>query len=117
MGDTRTVATLYYNRSAAYRRKGEFEQALEDINMSLVLHPKWCKALHRRGILLLENERYAEALTELKVVQRADPTFDDDLEVWLRRAHHWLSKPKGETNYYLLMQLPMDATPEDVKQQ
>jgi len=115
--DTRTCATLYYNRSAAQRRKGEFDQALEDANMSLVLHPKWCKALYRRGILLLECGRYAEALTELKVVQRADPTFDDELESWLRRAHHWLSKPKGSVNYYRFMQLPMDASREEIRKQ
>ena len=98
--DTRTVATLYYNRSAAWRRKGEFEKALDDANMSLALHPKWTKALYRRGILLLECGRYAEALTELKVVQRADPTFDDDLQDWLRRAHNWLAKPKHTQNFY-----------------
>ena len=98
--DTRTVATLYYNRSAAWRRKGEFEKALGDANMALALHPKWTKALYRRGILLLECGRYAEALTELKVVQRADPTFDDDLQDWLRRAHNWLAKPKHAQNFY-----------------
>lgn len=37
------------------------------------------------------------------MVQRADPTFDDDLQDWLRRAHNWLSKPKGTTNYYKLL--------------
>ena len=37
---------------------------------------------------------------ELKVVQRADPTFDDDLQDWLRRAHCWLAKPKGTKNFY-----------------
>eukprot|EP00913_Durusdinium_trenchii_P031247 g29256.t1 len=115
--DTRTVATLYYNRSAALRKKGEFEKALDDANMALALHPKWTKALYRRGILLLECGRYAEALTELKVVQRADPTFDDDLQDWLRRAHNWLSKPKGTTNYYKLMALPMDASKDDIRKQ
>merc|ERR1711920_960026 len=115
--DTRTCATLCYNRSAAYRRSGEFEQALDDANMALNLHPKWAKALYRRGILLLECGRYAEALTELKVVQRADPTFDDDLEAWLRRAHNWLAKPRGEVNYYRFMRLPMDASKEDIKKQ
>eukprot|EP00435_Cladocopium_sp_Y103_P063490 s554_g25.t1 len=115
--DTRTVATLYYNRSAAWRRKGEFEKALDDANMALALHPKWTKALYRRGILLLECGRYAEALTELKVVQRADPTFDDDLQDWLRRAHNWLAKPKHTQNFYRFMNLPMDATKEDIKKQ
>jgi len=115
--DTRTIATLHYNRSAAYRKKGDFERALQDVDTSLALHPKWAKALYRRGILLLENGRYAEALTELKTVQRADPTFDDDLEVWLRRAHNWMSKPKGEFNYYKFMRVPMDATKEEIKKQ
>lgn len=115
--DTRTVATLYYNRSAALRKRGEFEKALDDANMCLALHPKWTKALYRRGILLLECGRYAEALTELKVVQRADPTFDDDLEDWLRRAHHWLAKPKHERNYYRFMSLPMDSSKEDIRKQ
>lgn len=127
--DTRMVATLYYNRSAALRRKGDFEKALEDANMALAtrlfaslltakaLHPKWTKALYRRGILLLECGRYAEALTELKVVQRADPTFDDDLQDWLRRAHNWLAKPKGSKNFYKFMGLPMDSTKDDIKKQ
>lgn len=115
--DTRTVATLYFNRSAAYRRRGEFKKALEDVDMSLVLHPKWCKALYRRGILLLENDRFAEGLTELKVVQRADPTFDVDLETWLQRAHNWMSKPRGERNHYKFMRLPMDSSKDDIRKQ
>jgi len=115
--DTRAVATLYYNRSAAYRKKGEFEQALEDVNTSLALNPRWAKALYRRGILLLECGRASEALTELKVVQRADPTFDDDLETWLRRAHNWMSKKPEEVNYYEFMRLPMDSSQDDVRKQ
>lgn len=115
--DTRTCATLHFNRASAHRRSGDFEQALQDSNLALNLHPKWCKALYRRGILLLECGRYAEALTELKVVQRADPTFDDDLEDWLRRAHNWLAKPQGEINYYRLMRLPMDSSKDDIKKQ
>jgi len=115
--DTRTCATLYFNRSAAHRRRGDFEAALEDVNMALALHPKWCKALYRRGMLLLECGRYAEALTELKVVQRADPTFDDELEDWLRRAHCWLAKPRGEVNYYRFMRLPMDCNKEELRKQ
>eukprot|EP00419_Tripos_fusus_P004120 CAMPEP_0172673788 /NCGR_PEP_ID=MMETSP1074-20121228/12368_1 /TAXON_ID=2916 /ORGANISM="Ceratium fusus, Strain PA161109" /LENGTH=532 /DNA_ID=CAMNT_0013491141 /DNA_START=53 /DNA_END=1648 /DNA_ORIENTATION=- len=115
--DIRTVAILYCSRSDAYRRQGAFEKALEDINMSLVLQPRWCKALYCRGILLLENGRCAEALTELKVVQRTDPDFDIELETWLRRAHNWLSKPEGEANHYWLMQLPMDASRDDIRKQ
>lgn len=115
--DVRAISTLYYNRSAAYRRCGEFQQALEDVNLCLALHPKWAKGLYRRGILLLECGRAAEALTELKVVQRADPTFDEELDNWIRRAHNWLAKPKGEENYYLFMRLPLDATKDDLKKQ
>jgi len=115
--DTRTCATLYYNRSAASRKLGEFEKALEDANLALNLNPKWCKALYRRGVLLLEVGRYAEALTELKVVQRADPTFDDQLDNWLRRAHNFLGKPREERNFYQFMRLPMDSSTEDIKKQ
>jgi len=115
--DTRTCATLYYNRSAAYRRRGDFDTALEDVNLALALHPKWAKALYRRGMLLLECGRYGEALTEFKVVQRADPTFDDDLDDWLRRAHNWLAKPRGAVNYYQFMRLPMDSSKEEIRKQ
>lgn len=115
--DARTVAILHYNRSAAYRKRGEFQKALDDVNTALALHPKWAKALYRRAILLLECGRTAEALTELKIVQRTDPLFHEDLEDWLRRAHNWLAKPRGEPNYYELMQLPMDATADDVRRQ
>jgi len=113
--DTRTVATLYCSRSTAYRIRGEFEKALDDINMSLVFQPRWCKALYCRGILLLDSGRFAEALTELKVVQRTDPDFDIELENWLRRAHNWMSKPESGTNHYQLMQLPMDASSDDIR--
>jgi len=51
------------------------------------------------------------------VVQRADSTFDDDLEDWLRRAHNWLAKREGEVNYYQFMRLPMDSTKDDIKKQ
>jgi len=115
--DTLTVSTLYYNRSAAYRKKGEFQRALQDANTSLALHPKWAKALYRRGILLLECDRPAEALTELKTVQRADPTFDEDLEAWLRRAHNWMSKASDEKNYYKFMGIPMDSSREEIRKQ
>ncbi|CAE7867084.1 unnamed protein product, partial [Symbiodinium microadriaticum] len=77
--DTRTVATLYYNRSAALRKRGEFEKALDDALFTVAAYCYWSTSDARCG-------RYAEALTELKVVQRADPTFDDDLEEKIRKA-------------------------------
>lgn len=49
-------------------------EALDDVNLSLALHPKWCKALYRRAMLLLECGRYAEALTEFKAAQ---PLLED----------------------------------------
>jgi tetratricopeptide (TPR) repeat protein len=115
--DTFTVATLYYNRSAVHRKNGDIQHALEDVNASLALRPRWAKALYRRGIVLLECGRSAEALTELKTVQRADPTFDEDLETWLRRAHHWLSKAQDEKDYYRFLRIPMDSSKDDIRRQ
>lgn len=115
--DTRTVAALHYNRSAALRQLGEFEAALQDTNAALALQPRWTKALYRRAILLLECGRAAEALTEFKVVQRADPTFDAELETWLRRSHNALPRRAGQFNPYRAMRLPMDATNEDMRAQ
>jgi len=115
--DTITCAQLHYNRSTAHRRQGEFQQALQDANTALALRPGWAKGLYRRGVLLLECGRPAEALTELKVAQRSDPCLDEDLESWIRRAHHWLARPKGEPNHYLRMRLPMDATRDEIKSQ
>eukprot|EP00927_Polykrikos_kofoidii_P031560 TRINITY_DN27114_c0_g1_i1.p1 TRINITY_DN27114_c0_g1~~TRINITY_DN27114_c0_g1_i1.p1 ORF type:complete len:665 (-),score=127.97 TRINITY_DN27114_c0_g1_i1:30-1991(-) len=115
--DIRTLANLHYNRSSAYRKLGEFSKALEDVESALALNPRWTKALYRRGILLLESGRAAEALTDLKVVQRADPLFDADLDNWLRRAHNWLAKHASSTNYYEFMRVPMDATQDDIRKQ
>mmetsp|Transcript_43940 Transcript_43940/g.79013 ORF Transcript_43940/g.79013 Transcript_43940/m.79013 type:complete len:527 (-) Transcript_43940:116-1696(-) len=115
--DAHTCAELYYNRSAAYRRHGEFAKALEDANTALALHPRWAKALYRRGIALLECGRPAEALQDLKTVQRTDPTLELDLEDWIRRAHNFLGKPKDSKMHYQFMRLPLDATREEIKRQ
>eukprot|EP00929_Paragymnodinium_shiwhaense_P039271 TRINITY_DN20653_c0_g1_i1.p1 TRINITY_DN20653_c0_g1~~TRINITY_DN20653_c0_g1_i1.p1 ORF type:complete len:590 (+),score=115.03 TRINITY_DN20653_c0_g1_i1:85-1854(+) len=113
----RTLATMHYNRSSCFRKLGEFDKALDDVNLALSLRPQWAKALYRRGVLLLETGRAAEALTELKLVQRADPTLEDDLEDWLRRAHNFLSRPSSGPTHYQLLQVPMDASKEDLKRQ
>lgn len=115
--DVHAVSLLHHCRSTVLRRCGDFAQGLEDVNVALSLRPKWTKGLYLRGKLLLELGRPAEALTELKTVQRADPTFDEHLEDWLRRAHCWLAKPQSEKNHYAIMRLPMDSSKDEIKRQ
>eukprot|EP00746_Dinoflagellata_sp_MGD_P115790 gnl/MRDRNA2_/MRDRNA2_51786_c0_seq1.p1 gnl/MRDRNA2_/MRDRNA2_51786_c0~~gnl/MRDRNA2_/MRDRNA2_51786_c0_seq1.p1 ORF type:complete len:600 (+),score=152.36 gnl/MRDRNA2_/MRDRNA2_51786_c0_seq1:102-1901(+) len=114
--DNLSIATLHCNRSAAYRKRCDYELALADANTALALRPKYVKALFRRGCCLVEMGRAAEGLTELKVVQRADHTLET-LDDWLRRAHCWLAKPKSEitNNHYKLLRAPMDSTQEELR--
>jgi len=50
------------NRSNAYFKNKQYDQALEDANRSIALKPDWGKAYFRRGMVLTARENYEEAL-------------------------------------------------------
>lgn len=110
--DREMAAAVLGNRSAARRKLAMYDDALADAEESLRLWPGYTKARFRRALVLMQFERYAEALADLRVVQREDPSIAG-LSEWVLRAEHWgASKQK---NHYVVLGAPMDATPEEIK--
>mmetsp|Transcript_2753 Transcript_2753/g.9285 ORF Transcript_2753/g.9285 Transcript_2753/m.9285 type:complete len:189 (-) Transcript_2753:33-599(-) len=78
-----------------------------------MLSPKYVKARFRRGLALLELERYKEAHEELSQAKRQDPKLPG-VDDWIERAQHW-SAHSGHKNHYGALGVCMDATPEEIK--
>lgn len=109
--DRETLAAVLGNRSAANRKLAHFEDALADAEESLRLSPSYVKATFRRGLALMELDRYQEALIDLKHVEKVDPKVGG-LTEWVLRASHWVRA--RQKNHYATLGLPMDASQADI---
>lgn len=110
--DREMSAAILGNRSAAHRKLAKPEAALSDADESKMLNPSYQKALFRRGLALLELERWDEALTDLRAFKIADPKTAG-IDDWIERAQHWsFRKPRS---HYAALGVPIDATADDIK--
>lgn len=64
---------FYSNRSAAYTKKGDYENALKDAHKTVELKPDWGKGYSRLGASLSYLQRYEEALEAYKDGLKHDP--------------------------------------------
>jgi len=106
-------ASLFCNRSAAQHKRGRLQAALEDANAALTLTPNYAKALFRRGMLRMDLERYAAALSDFDAVAQVAPGFIG-LPEYRKRARCWVQRPPVR-NYYALLGVPFDVTDNDLK--
>jgi tetratricopeptide (TPR) repeat protein len=65
--------TLFGNRSGAYLKLGQNEEALADANSAIALKPSWLKPYHRKACALQALERYAEAVEAYEKAVLLDP--------------------------------------------
>lgn len=68
-----TNHVFYSNRTAAYTKKGDYENALKDAKKTVELKSDWGKGYSRLGATLSYLERYSEALEAYKDGLKHDP--------------------------------------------
>lgn len=64
---------FFTNRSTAYFKMKKFDKSLRDANKAIKCDPKWAKGFYRKGMVLLETEKYKDALEALEVASKLAP--------------------------------------------
>lgn len=71
-------------RGVVYYAKGQNDLAMKDFNQALEIDPKFGKAYYQRGMIFENQEKYAQAVTELKKAKSlgygVDPVFIESVE-------------------------------------
>jgi stress-induced-phosphoprotein 1 len=57
---------LYSNRSAAYLKAGQLQEALKDAEKTIEISPTWAKGYSRQGAVLTYMQKYPEAFEAYK---------------------------------------------------
>lgn len=97
-----TNHVFYSNRSAAYAKKGDFENALKDGKKTTEVKPDWGKGYSRLGAALSYLNRDTEALEAYQQGLKVDPnnaqlkTALDELESKLGRLNNPFADPNLE---------------------
>lgn len=78
-------ATLLHNKAIAWIKLGNNDKALSALNQSVKQHPKYLKALVRRGDLKVTMKQFDEAVTDFVTVKESDPQYKD-IEQKLKNA-------------------------------
>lgn len=64
---------LFSNRSAAYAKAGQYENALKDADETIALNPQWSKGYSRKGSALSYMQKYVEAFEVYQKGLEIDP--------------------------------------------
>jgi tetratricopeptide (TPR) repeat protein len=87
---------FYAARASEYRRQGEYEQALADINTAIAKRDGVQDTLNSRADVLMELDRYDEALVDIERAMKLYPRSTAPLE---RRARlYWHKKDYAAAN-------------------
>ena len=77
-------AMLITYRGVVYYAKGQNDLAMKDFNRAIEIDPKAGKAYYQRGMIYENQEKYAQAVPELKKAKslgyNVDPVFIETLE-------------------------------------
>jgi len=64
---------FFTNRSTAYFKMKKFDKSLRDANKAIKVDSKWAKGYYRKGLVLLEEKKLKEAITELETASKMKP--------------------------------------------
>lgn len=114
--DPEFTATLLCNRGTCLHKRGgqvSLCSALEDVNKALFLRPTYIKALIRRGLVCMDQERYESARASFHDAYKLDPKFAGlaDLQACAKR---WAANPP-KRNYYAVLRVGFDASEVSIK--
>lgn len=87
--------------------------ALEDVNKALFLRPGYTKALIRRGLICMDQERYESARASFNDAAKIEPDFVGLAELQAR-AKRWAAHPPRR-NYYAVLRLGFDVSEAGIK--
>jgi hypothetical protein len=68
-------ARILFHRGKAYVAAGRYDEALQDLSVSLSIRPGIVAAYYYRGVALQETGRYADALADFGTMVRAEPEY------------------------------------------
>lgn len=60
---------IYSNRALTFMKRKQILKALDDLNKSLELNPKYLKSLVRRAEVNMEREEYSAAIMDYSKIQ------------------------------------------------
>ncbi|XP_069850715.1 tetratricopeptide repeat protein 28 isoform X2 [Dipodomys merriami] len=102
---------LYSNRSAAYMKIQQYEQALDDAIKARLLNPKWPKAYFRQGVALQYLGRHADALAAFASGLAQDPKSLQLLVGMVEAAMKSPMRDSLEPTYQQLQKMKLDKSP------
>lgn len=114
--DPEFSATLLCNRSTCCHKRGGqllLCSALEDVNKALFLRPGYMKALIRRGLICMDQERYESARASFNDAAKIEPNFVGLAELQ-GRAKRWAAHPPRR-NYYAVLRVGFDISEAGIK--
>lgn len=85
-GKEEGIVEAYYNRGVAYKRKGEYDHAIKDLNAAIAMDPKYVAAYLTRGDAYEKKGGNARAMSDYDMAIMLDPKDADpyNYRCWLR---------------------------------
>jgi len=73
---SRQEAVNYYNEGVKAQKKGDFEKALKEYQMSLILSTEYSKfILHNKGVMFMQQGNLNQAARNFQEVLSLDPNY------------------------------------------
>ncbi|XP_033099521.1 tetratricopeptide repeat protein 28-like [Anneissia japonica] len=102
---------LFSNRSAAYVKIKQYEDALQDATRAKELNPKWAKAYYRQGVALQCLGRHADALAAFSSGLAQEPKSLQLLAGLIEAALKSPLKDTFEPTFEQLKSMKLDKSP------
>jgi len=103
---------LYFNVSICYAKLKKNSEALTAVNEAIKLDGNYFKAKLKQVHLLIENEKYDDAVREAESLYRTNK--DQSVRALLDKAKTELKRSK-QKDYYKILGIARNATEDDIK--